>query len=153
MLAIAEEDSKVYQQAVNQINAFAKGFKVQVKEDIQEIRELRQDEAMKEQARRQADEREREDKIKKQKQEEEKTRQQREKESQPDIKDDDSDLDDFVDTDPWATANKETSSPTKMDEEDLNNEGKPFMSSESAKRSEPTPALKIKQTKLKPKKH
>jgi hypothetical protein len=150
---IAEEDSKVYQQAVNQINAFAKGFKVQVKEDIEELRELREDEVMKEKARRQADDREREDRIKKQRQEEENARQHREKELKPDIKDDDSDLEDFIDTDPWAKANKETCSPTKMDEEDLNNEGKPSTSSESPKRSEPTPALIIKQTKLKPKKN
>lgn len=153
MLAIAEEDSKVYQQAVNQINAFAKGFKVQVKEDIEELRELREDEVMKEKARRQADDREREDRIKKQRQEEENARQHTEKELKPDIKDDDLDLEDFIDTDPWAKANKETCSPTKMDEEDLNNEAKPSTSSESPKRSEPTPALIIKQTKLKPKKN
>lgn len=170
MLTLAEEDSKVHGQALNQIEAFVKSIKRQVQEDINDVREIREEEEKKLAARKLADQREREALEKMER--DAKERRAKEERAKMDLeateedkklefntpKNEDSDLDDFIDSDPWATKNKTTESPTTTNKEE-GNIGKrdPNPSSSPKKPAEkpdpaPVPAKKIQQTKLKPKK-
>lgn len=160
---MADEDEKIKNQTAKQLEAFARSLGIQVREDLQDRREFKADKEAKIKAREQAELREKQESLRKEQEEKEKHKREKEEERRAEVtkeipKDDDSDLEDFIDTDPWESAKNNSESSPKSKQKDASigkrdssESSPPIKRQDKQEESTAAPAIKIKQTKLKPK--
>ena len=150
---MAAEDKDLQVATMKKIEAFASSLRGDVKERLQASREFRGEQEAIEKAKKLADQREREASMKQRELQEQRSLEPTKKE--PVIDAGDSDLDDFIDSNPWDSAKKLVQKPdleadTTHDKDTTVND-ESMKVEELADQTSQAPKLKIQQKKLKPK--
>jgi hypothetical protein len=153
VIDLASEDYEVRSSVVSKLETFARSLTADVQRQLQSVRDMRAEREAIEAAKRFADEREREEALARKAEVSLPKIEHDTKEQLKMAVDEDSDLEDFIESDPWATAKKQApktdTDPVVSLEPGKNLEAESPKTDESPE--QPSQKLKIQQKKLKPK--